>query len=212
MKPNNGDSAHRCHDAGHLSPEQSARCRLLKAAGEVFAQKGYATASVREIVERAGLTKPALYYHFGSKEGILLAIVDEAFRVMASVVAEAAASTGSVRERTLRVCEAVVQLAHEHRTEHRVAHIVYFSAADSLPHVDFARAHSGVLSQVEALIQAGIDSGEIRPVDPIEAALALLGAVAVCSHDEDIRPEDRFGTTNIRGLHAIIFDGLCRVP
>jgi TetR/AcrR family transcriptional regulator len=210
MTPSHEPKTRCCKDEG-FTPEQSARCRLLKAASEVFARKGYAAASVREIVEHAGVTKPVLYYHFGNKEGILLAIVEEAFKVVAAEIAEAAASPGSVRERTLRVCEAVSELARAHRTEHQVAHFVYFSAADSLPKVNLARFHSSAISQVEDLIRAGIASGELRPVNPTEAALVLFGVVAVSTHGTDLSPENRLGLTDIRRLHAIVFDGLSRV-
>ena len=44
-----------------------ARERLLSGATELFASKGYAATTVREIVERAGVTKPVLYYYFRSK-------------------------------------------------------------------------------------------------------------------------------------------------
>ena len=50
--------------------EVNARARLLETATELFAEKGYAGASVREIVEKAGVSKPVLYYYFKSKEGL----------------------------------------------------------------------------------------------------------------------------------------------
>jgi AcrR family transcriptional regulator len=53
------------------------RGRLLKAARHVFAERGYHAASLDLVSERAGYTKGALYHHFGSKEGLLLALLDE---------------------------------------------------------------------------------------------------------------------------------------
>jgi hypothetical protein len=44
--------------------KQNARERLLEAGIALFAEKGYASTSVREIVARAGVTKPVLYYYF----------------------------------------------------------------------------------------------------------------------------------------------------
>ena len=57
--------------------EVSVRQRLMDSAVLLFTTRGYAATSVREIVEMAGVTKPALYYHFDSKEGIYLAILDD---------------------------------------------------------------------------------------------------------------------------------------
>jgi AcrR family transcriptional regulator len=45
------------------------------AAARLFAARGYDATPVREIVEAAGVTKPTLYYHFGSKEGLAQALV-----------------------------------------------------------------------------------------------------------------------------------------
>ncbi len=49
--------------------------RLLQCANELFYAKGYDAVGVQEIVDRAGLTKPTLYYYFGSKKGLLEALV-----------------------------------------------------------------------------------------------------------------------------------------
>jgi AcrR family transcriptional regulator len=53
--------------------------RLLQAARETFAERGYNGASLDLVSERAGCTKGALYDHFGSKEGLLLALLDEQY-------------------------------------------------------------------------------------------------------------------------------------
>lgn len=58
--------------------EQAARTRqrVLLAAAEVFDEAGYEKASVTQIVERAGLTLGALYFHFGSKQGLAEALMN----------------------------------------------------------------------------------------------------------------------------------------
>jgi AcrR family transcriptional regulator len=49
--------------------------KILQVAISLFAQKGYDATSTREIVEAAGVTKPMLYYYFGSKEGLCKAAI-----------------------------------------------------------------------------------------------------------------------------------------
>ena len=51
------------------------RAKLLKAAGAIFARRGYHEATLDEIAERAGLSKGALYYNFASKEDLFLALL-----------------------------------------------------------------------------------------------------------------------------------------
>ncbi|MBN2125321.1 MAG: helix-turn-helix transcriptional regulator, partial [Deltaproteobacteria bacterium] len=60
------------------SDEQSVRLSLLMAGITLFAEKGYASTAVREIVAHAGVTKPVLYYYFQNKEGLFRAILDAA--------------------------------------------------------------------------------------------------------------------------------------
>src|SRR5437660_10208662 len=48
---------------------------VARVAARLFAARGYDATPVRAIVEAAGVTKPTLYYHFGSKEGLAQALV-----------------------------------------------------------------------------------------------------------------------------------------
>jgi AcrR family transcriptional regulator len=62
---------------GRLADQSDAtRTRLLDAAQETFAERGYAASALDEIVSRAGVTKGALYYHFPSKEDLFRAVLD----------------------------------------------------------------------------------------------------------------------------------------
>jgi AcrR family transcriptional regulator len=51
--------------------------KIIDAAIEVFFEKGFDAASMREIAEKAGLTKPMIYYHFKNKEGLYLGLLEE---------------------------------------------------------------------------------------------------------------------------------------
>jgi AcrR family transcriptional regulator len=50
--------------------------RILDAARELFAERGYAGTSIRDIAERLSMTKAALYYHFPGKQDVLAALVE----------------------------------------------------------------------------------------------------------------------------------------
>ena len=64
---------------------------ILKTALQLFARKGYESTGIQEITEAAGITKPTLYYYFGSKQGLLNAIVE----IYGNPLAERARSAGT---------------------------------------------------------------------------------------------------------------------
>ena len=63
------------------------RSRIQTVAVELFSEQGYDKTSLREIAERLGVTKAALYYHFKSKEDIIRSLVDDYFDRVDSLVA-----------------------------------------------------------------------------------------------------------------------------
>jgi AcrR family transcriptional regulator len=64
---------------GGSAPRRDTRARVQKVALELFAEQGYEKTSLREIAERLGVTKAALYYHFKSKEDIVHSFTDDYF-------------------------------------------------------------------------------------------------------------------------------------
>ena len=66
---------------------QDTRARIQSVALELFAEQGYDKTSLREIAERLGVTKAALYYHFKSKEDIVTSLVEDYFAAIDELVA-----------------------------------------------------------------------------------------------------------------------------
>lgn len=67
------------------------RARLIGAARELFADRGFDAVPAEEIVERAGLTRGALYHHFGGKAGLFEAVHELLHREIAGRIEHAAA-------------------------------------------------------------------------------------------------------------------------
>lgn len=61
-------------DVGEAPEAPSTRERILNVALDLFTEKGFDGASLREVAERLGVTKAAIYYHFASKDDILMAL------------------------------------------------------------------------------------------------------------------------------------------
>lgn len=74
------------------------RAQLIEVGRSAFAEKGYEATSVEQIAERAKVSKPIVYEHFGGKEGLYAVIVDREVEYVVSAISEAI-SSGSPRER-----------------------------------------------------------------------------------------------------------------
>jgi AcrR family transcriptional regulator len=62
------------------------RAEILAVASELFSEQGYDATSLREIAERLGITKAALYYHFPSKDEILRVLLEPVVEVISTLV------------------------------------------------------------------------------------------------------------------------------
>ena len=95
--------------------EQAAEttARLVSVARAQFTEHGYAHASTERIVELAGVTRGALYHHFGSKEGLFKAVLADVQRDVAARIAESAATTGDPWQQLLRGCRAFLSASLE---------------------------------------------------------------------------------------------------
>jgi AcrR family transcriptional regulator len=78
---------------------KSARNKILNVAMELFAYKGYAASSIREICAAAGVTKPVLYYHFRSKEHLFQELMLDIFNQTRKNLLKLSKYRGSLRER-----------------------------------------------------------------------------------------------------------------
>lgn len=81
------------------------RGRIQEVALELFAEQGYDSTSLREIADRLGVTKAALYYHFRSKEEIVVATVEDFLADIDDLVAWAEEQPRTTRTGT-RCCAA----------------------------------------------------------------------------------------------------------
>jgi AcrR family transcriptional regulator len=73
-------------DARNRAPSRDTRAEILAVASELFAEQGYEATSLREISERLGITKAALYYYFPGKDDILRALVEPLAEVITGLM------------------------------------------------------------------------------------------------------------------------------
>src|SRR5512137_1707562 len=85
--------------------EEPIQERLMKSALRLFTQRGYSATTVRELVQEAGVTKPALYYYFGSKEGLFLELMRTHFDRLEAEIDIYGQWNGSIRKRLMEMMD-----------------------------------------------------------------------------------------------------------
>ena len=152
------------------------RDKILQAALEVFAEKGYHRALVDDIVRTSRTSKGAVYHHFPNKEALFLALVDE----FSARLAEAVATGIAGAHGALGKVEAALTAGLETFARHRdLARILLLESVSLGPAYQGKRleVHGRFAALIQAYLDDAVAEGSIPPLDTRVATLAWLGAV-----------------------------------
>ncbi len=188
--------------------ESSVRKRLMDAAILLFTNRGYAATSVREIVEMAGVTKPSLYYHFESKEGIYLAILEELLKIADESIAASRVKDGTARERLQAFLLGIFRTFETRKAEVRMMNAVFWGPAQGAPPFDFEIFHEKLKAVIAEFVAEGIAAGDLRPADPQDVTLALMGVLSFNMDLTLAHPELGLGQDGLRRTLDLVFEGL----
>jgi len=160
-------------------PERSERWKarrdeIIDTSAGVFARQGYHATGIAELCTVNGFGKGAFYHYIGSKEELLAAIHD---RVMDEVMLGAdrvVAAGGSPSHQLTMLGAELLDVIHRY-PDHVWVFLHEFPALTEARADQFRVRRRGYERRVETVLQAGIDTGEFRDVDPRLTALAWLG-------------------------------------
>ncbi len=168
------------------------RERLIAAATSLFAQRGYRDSSVQAIGESAGISRGSIFWHFGSKEGLLWAVAERAFaRWEADVLVPAVGGATGI-EAVRRSVEAHRRFLTEATEALRLFHVLMFEALGPRPELagEYGRLHRHLKSMGGEWIAAGVRAGEVRDdVDPEAAAVMIVAALGGIAYQHLLDPE-----------------------
>ncbi len=105
--------------------------KILNCALELFYKKGYDAVGVQEIADAAGVTKPTLYYHFGSKYGLLDTLLKDKCTKLSETLMEAAELKGDFPLTLFRLASAYITAASKERSFYFWMISLFYSARDS---------------------------------------------------------------------------------
>jgi TetR/AcrR family transcriptional regulator len=180
---------------------------LLLAGINLFAEKGYASTSVREIVSVARVTKPVLYYYFQSKEGLFKAILDSAAEELDIILEEALQKPGTALERIVHLYRRIYKGLMEHHQLFKLINHLFFGPPEGAPSYDIERFHRRMVEVIKEIYLGGLARGELRGIDPEEATLLVLGVTDYCFHLDYLHPES-MNPDRAERLLCLAFQGL----
>ena len=154
--------------------------RILSTALDLFAIKGYDATAVREICEAAGITKPTLYHFYGSKDGVLRALVNTGFDQFRAIVNAAMATPGSFADRVKILARAVFESASRKPLFWRFIHsVIWAPPGTALPQTESCTEfYDGVVGVLAAAAEEAVTRGEIAPGPTGVRMLILMGAIS----------------------------------
>lgn len=148
------------------------RGKLIAAARRAFARDGYAGASMDDLTADAGLTRGALYHHFGDKKGLLQAVIDQIDTEMATRAHRAHEQAATLWQGLLDEGVAYIEMA----LEPEVQRIVLLDGPAVLGDPSRWPSQNACLIVTIGSIRALVDAGTIQPVDAEAAARLINGA------------------------------------
>ena len=156
----------------------TARERILHAAHDRFTHQGFANTAVREICEDAGVTAPVLYYHFGNKEGVFQAVVEDALNLdgFCKLLREEVAACPGAWDK-LRAFVHIYLTAFPLDTLNPGLHLGDSAQLNEASLHRFGLGLEATYQLAREILQAGIASGGFREVEVDTAAACLLGTV-----------------------------------
>lgn len=168
------------------------RAKLVAVARKVFAEKGYASASMDALTAEVGLTRGALYHNFGDKRGLLAAVVNQIDSEMASRAQKIGLRAANDWEGLLAEGTAYIEMA----LDPEVQRIVLLDGPAVLGDPSQWPSQSSCLQVTRATVERLITKGILKPVDAEAAARLISGAalnaalwIAASDTPEEVLPK-----------------------
>ncbi len=155
---------------------RSRRQALFDTAVDLIGRQGYRGTTLRDIAKEFGVTEPAVYYYFDTKEDLLFTIYQETLEVALRTARTIAASDATPQEKLRAV---ISQFAHLVVEDKMFA--IFFREKDELSPENWSKITSGerdFVATIASVIEAGIATGVFRRFDPTVVTFGLLGMAA----------------------------------
>lgn len=152
---------------------EETRATLLATARKVFSERGYADTSMDDLTAQAGLTRGALYHHFGDKKGLLAAAVEQIDAEMDTRLQAISDSAEDAWEGFRRRCSAYLEMALEPEIQRIVLRDARAVLGGASP-----ESQRHCVESMQGLIDDLIQQGVVAEADPQALASLIYGSLA----------------------------------
>jgi len=150
------------------------RASILTAAMRLFAEKGYAGTSTREICQAAGISKPVLYYHFRSKEHLYQELMIDSFGQFQKVLLRASKVQGPLRQRLARIVYEDLKSTLDDPVRVHFIFRMIFAPEGQRPEFNALESMERQRAFFAGIFREGIAAGELEG-DPRQLATFVMG-------------------------------------
>lgn len=182
---------------------------ILDAAEQRFDEHGYSASTIEAIADTADVAIGSIYARFAGKEDLYLALVERLVERNEAYMAAALTGPGSSRVRVLAAGNAYLRFHRDHPVAFRLIGLRDLERTTDDRHVAarqrVAGRLTGMLNDLAGAIQAAIDTGEIRPIDPRATATFLWGSWngAIALHLRGLISQDALSAALRAGMDLI---------
>lgn len=190
---------------------RNTRERILDAAYRLFSQQGYDAASVAEICSAAGVSKGAFYHHFLSKQAVFLALMESWFERLDASFASALQGAPNVAQAVVRMADLAGSVFQS--ADVRLSILLEFwlqASRDAELWKAAVQPYHRYQQYFVDLIQAGIQDGSLRPVNPEQAARAMVSLAMGLLMQAIFAPQSADWSQEPRQSVQILMEGLAR--
>lgn len=156
--------------------KQALRESILRAAGDVFLERGYDGLSMRHVAERIGYTATTIYLYFRNKDDLLFALLNEGYAELGRRLAAAAAAERDPLRRLTAIGRAYIAFGLERPSLYQV---MFMRRADFLA-ARLSEKQSERVNPFNVLAQAvaaAMEAGVLKPGDVMTCAMSLWAVV-----------------------------------
>jgi AcrR family transcriptional regulator len=153
---------------------------IMKAAERNFLDKGFHGTKIEDIAGEADVATGSIYVHFGSKEGLYLALIERALEVEEQYLAKAFTDAQNPTQQLIASGDAYLRFYVEHPGYFRMLAFPYF---DTKPKAKLdpvakrvAQLAEAQIARLASAIADAVEAGLIKKVDPTRAAKFMWGA------------------------------------